>query len=142
MRWRPAPPSRPRIAAYQVTGVRAILASTSSRQHSRSSARDTNRPLPSARRTGRWWNGEVFLGTDTRLHRKVALKRLFSSAAAGEDAHAAVMREAQAAARITHPNIAAVYDVLEHDGCAFIVMEYVESESLARHLARERLPIA
>jgi protein kinase-like protein len=85
--------------------------------------------------------GEVFLGTDTRLHRKVALKRLFSSAAAGEDARAAVMREARAAARITHPNIAAVYDVLEHDGRAFIVMEYVEGESLARRLARERLPI-
>src|SRR5262249_20923703 len=54
---------------------------------------------------------------------------------------AAVMREARAAARITHPNTAAVYDVLEHEGRAFIVMEYVEGESLARRLVRERLPI-
>lgn len=85
--------------------------------------------------------GQVFLGNDTRLRRRVALKRLFSSPAAGEDVHSAIMREARAAARITHPNVAAVYDVLEHEGRAFIVMEYVEGESLATRLTRGRLPI-
>src|SRR5207247_393722 len=52
-----------------------------------------------------------------------------------------VMREARAAARLTHPNIAGVYDVLEHDGRMFIVMEYVEGESLASLLGRQRLPL-
>ena len=84
--------------------------------------------------------GQVFLGNDTRLKRRVALKRLFASMKADEDVRAAVIREARAAARVTHSNVATVYDVLEQDGNAFIVMEYLEGESLARHLARERLP--
>ena len=84
--------------------------------------------------------GQVFLGNDTRLKRRVALKRLFASMKADEDVRAAVIREARAAARVTHSNVATVYDVLEQDGNAFIVMEYLEGESLARRLARERLP--
>src|SRR5438477_375805 len=47
-------------------------------------------------------------------------------------------REARAAARITHPNIAIVHDVLEHEGRPFLVMEYVEGESLAAVMKRER----
>jgi serine/threonine-protein kinase len=84
--------------------------------------------------------GEVFLGHDPRLERRVALKCLTSAASLSGDGHARVLREARAAARLTHPHIAGVYDVLEQDGRTFIVMEYVEGISLAAHLAGGPLP--
>jgi TolB-like protein/Flp pilus assembly protein TadD len=76
--------------------------------------------------------GEVFLGHDPRLQRRVALKRLTADAVVGDR----ILREARAAARLNHPNIAAVYDVIEQDDQSFIVMEYVEGESLAARLRR------
>ncbi len=91
-------------------------------------------------RLGRGGMGEVFLGRDPRLDRSVALKCLLTSRGGSEDLRARVIREARAAARITHTNVAAVYDVVEHDGRAFIVMEYVEGESLAVLLTRGPLP--
>jgi len=81
--------------------------------------------------------GEVFLCHDTRLHRKVALKCLTSGEP--DEAQAGILREARAVARLTHPHIAGVYDVLEHEGRAFIVMEYVEGESLRSRLQRNVL---
>jgi serine/threonine protein kinase len=81
--------------------------------------------------------GHVFLGNDMRLHRKVALKCLSASASASE-LRSRLLHEARAAARITHPNIAIVHDVLEHEGRPFLVMEYVEGESLAAVMKRER----
>jgi serine/threonine-protein kinase len=82
--------------------------------------------------------GEVFLCHDSRLHRKVALKCLTSDEPA--EAHANVLREARAAARLTHPHIASVYDVLLQDGRAFIVMEYVEGELRSRLSAASLRP--
>ena len=84
--------------------------------------------------------GHVFLGNDTRLHRKVALKCLIASASA-EDLRSRILHEARAAARINHANIATVHDVVDHDGRPFLVMEYVEGENLATMLRRERPPI-
>lgn len=84
--------------------------------------------------------GQVFLGNDTRLHRKVALKCLIASASAG-DLRSKILHEARAAARINHPNIAIVHDVIDHGGRPFLVMEYVEGENLATVLRRERPPI-
>ncbi len=92
-------------------------------------------------RLGRGGMGEVFLAEDSRLDRRVALKCLLPSSLAGTDLRERVIREARAAARISHPHVAAVYDVLEYDGRAFIVMEYVEGESLAVLLRRGALPI-
>ena len=86
--------------------------------------------------------GEVFLGYDPRLERRVALKCLRATAVVGDEAHDRVRREARAVARLTHPHIAGVYDVLEQDGRAFIVMEYVEGVSLAVHMAGGPLPVA
>jgi eukaryotic-like serine/threonine-protein kinase len=89
-------------------------------------------------RLGAGGMGEVFLGDDPRLGRRVALKCVSAASQDGEwRAHS--LREARAAARLTHPNIAAVHDVLEQDGRMFIVMEYVEGESLAARLARGAL---
>jgi len=84
--------------------------------------------------------GLVFLGNDTRLQRKVALKCL-SAAAPAAELRSRVLHEARAAARITHPNIAIVHDVIEHENRPFLVMEYVEGENLAAVIKRERLPI-
>jgi eukaryotic-like serine/threonine-protein kinase len=86
--------------------------------------------------------GEVYLGHDPRLERRVALKCLTSTAGGSADGHARVLREARAVARLTHPHIAGIYDVLEQDGRAFIVMEYVEGVSLSAHLASGPLPPA
>lgn len=92
-------------------------------------------------RLGRGGMGQVFLSSDPRLHRKVALKCLISSPLQGDERRHRIVREARAAAGISHPNVATVHDVIEHEGRAFIVMEYVEGESLAARLKRERLPI-
>jgi tetratricopeptide (TPR) repeat protein/TolB-like protein len=86
-------------------------------------------------RLGAGGMGEVFLGHDTRLQRRVALKRLTGIVDSGE-AERRIFREARAIARLTHPNIAAIYDVLDEGAGAFIVMEYVEGESLAARLRR------
>jgi serine/threonine protein kinase len=84
--------------------------------------------------------GEVFLARDSRLDRPVALKCLVSSDAAPQDLRDRVVREARVAARINHPHVAAVHDVVEHDGRMFMVMEYVEGESLAVLLKGGPLP--
>jgi serine/threonine protein kinase/tetratricopeptide (TPR) repeat protein len=81
--------------------------------------------------------GEVFLCLDTRLQRMVALKCLTNRDAGDDDNN--ILREARAAARLTNPHIASVYDVLEYEGRAFIVMEYVEGESLRTRLLRSSL---
>ena len=86
--------------------------------------------------------GEVFLGHDPRLERRVALKCLMAAETQPGEVRTRVLREARAAARLNHPHIAAVYDVLEQDDRTFIVMEYVEGISLAAHLAAGPLPIS
>jgi serine/threonine-protein kinase len=84
--------------------------------------------------------GQVFLGNDMRLHRKVALKSLISSGEESSSDHRSpILREARAAAQINHPNVATIHDIVDHKTGTLIVMEYVEGESLSRALHRERL---
>jgi eukaryotic-like serine/threonine-protein kinase len=104
------------------------------------SAGDRIGPYVIVRPLGRGGMGQVWLAYDARLQRDVALKRLIIRARDDSSARARVLREGRAAARVTHPNIAAVYDVVEDAGQLFIVMEYVEGESLAARLARGPLP--
>ena len=75
--------------------------------------------------------GEVFLAEDTRLGRRVAIKRPADLAVAPAEARERLRGEAHAAAQLNHPNVAAIYDVIDHDGLPHIVMEYVEGETLA-----------
>src|SRR5213078_1950983 len=78
--------------------------------------------------------GEVFLAHDTKLERKVAIKML--PAKSIDDAHARkrLFREAKAAATLDHPNICAIHEVNEANDGVFIVMQYVEGETLAEKL--------
>lgn len=81
-------------------------------------------------RLGAGGMGEVFLAEDTQLDRKVAIKFLSPETANDEGARLRLLREARAAARLDHPNICAVHEVGSSDACNFIVMQYVEGESL------------
>ena len=86
--------------------------------------------------------GEVYLAEDTRLGRTVALKFLKSAgAAADEGQRTRLLREARAASSLRSSNIAAIYDVVEHGGTTFIVMEYVAGEPIAVRIARGPLAV-
>src|SRR5262245_47911597 len=84
--------------------------------------------------------GEVYRARDTRLDRAVAIKVLTAPSAA-PSAHARFRREARAIARLNHPHICTLHDVVEQDGRAFMVMELVEGGTLADELARGPLSL-
>lgn len=85
--------------------------------------------------------GVVYLAEDTSLGRKVAIKFLPSESAADEQAKKRLIREAQSAAALDHPNICAIHEVAEEDGQSFIVMQYVEGETLATLIQRQPLEL-
>ena len=83
--------------------------------------------------------GEVYLADDTELDRKVALKFLPPHLCQDADCRARFKREAQAAAKLDHPNIVAVHDVSEFQGRPFFSMQHVEGQSLKEVLSSETL---
>jgi serine/threonine protein kinase/Tfp pilus assembly protein PilF len=97
---------------------------------------------------GRGGMGEVYLAEDKRLARKVAIKFLPAEVATDERAKQLLLREAKTAATLDHPNICAIYEIGQEDNHSFIVLQYIEGETLAsklkRHLPdlREALAIA
>jgi serine/threonine protein kinase len=86
--------------------------------------------------------GEVYRARDTRLDRIVAVKILRSGLTTNSDLRARFEREARAISHLTHPNICALYDVGNQDGAEYLVMEYVEGETLADKIARGPLPLS
>lgn len=78
--------------------------------------------------------GEVYLAEDSRLNRQVAIKLLPAKSTGDEQARKRLLREAQAAARLDHPNICAIHEVGQDSDTAFIVMQYIEGESLAERM--------
>jgi serine/threonine protein kinase/Tfp pilus assembly protein PilF len=86
--------------------------------------------------------GEVYLALDTKLDRKVAIKVLPPDSLAEENLKKRLLREAQAAAKLDHPNICAIYDVNEADSLTFIVMQYIEGETLAEKMERKPLGVS
>jgi len=85
--------------------------------------------------------GEVYKATDTRLNRTVAIKVLPPHFAGDPEMKLRFEREAQTIAGLNHPHICTLHDVGEQDGTRFLVMEYVEGETLADRIARGPLPI-
>lgn len=85
--------------------------------------------------------GEVYLAVDTILNRTVALKFLPRDLETRDRVVKRFLREAQATARLSHPNIATLYNVETYEGRHFILMEYIDGEPLSRLLRRERISI-
>jgi serine/threonine protein kinase len=83
---------------------------------------------------GRGGMGVVFKAWQTQLKRFVALKMILARAHAGPAELARFRREAEAVARLQHPNIVQVYEIGEQDGCPYLTLEYVAGGSLAEHL--------
>jgi serine/threonine protein kinase len=93
------------------------------------------------RAVGRGGMGVVWLCRDEILGREVAVKQIGGLPGEPEVETMRAMREARSAAALNHPNVVAVYDVVNHDGRPWLVMEYVDGQTLAEILADEgRLP--
>ena len=74
--------------------------------------------------------GEVYKAQDTKLDRFVALKFLPSQLTATEEEKARFIQEAKAASSMNHPNVCTIYDIQELDSQLFIVMEYIDGQTL------------
>ena len=85
--------------------------------------------------------GEVYRAIDTRLRRTVAIKILLEHLGSDPDRRTRFEREARAASSLNHPNICAVFDIGEQDGIHYIVMEYLEGETLEQRIERGPLSI-
>ena len=92
-------------------------------------------------RIGTGGMGDVYKARDTRLDRTVAIKVLPAHLATDAQAHLRFEREARAVAALNHPNICTLYDVGRQDEIDFLVLEYLEGETLAERLKRGPLPV-
>src|ERR1700688_2591171 len=85
--------------------------------------------------------GEVYKARDTRLERSGAIKVLTSRLAGSGDPRVRFEREAKAISALNHPHICTLHDVGHEGDSEYLVMEYLEGETLARRLARGQLPL-
>src|SRR3954454_1112792 len=120
----PGPPER-RIASVDTTLADALL------------GRVLDGRYRIEERIARGGMATVYRGVDLRLDRPVALKVMHSSLAEDPDFVSRFTREAKAAARLSHPNVVAVFDQGSDNGVVFLVMEYVDGATL-RDLIRDR----
>src|SRR6266849_6392543 len=85
--------------------------------------------------------GEVYRARDTRLDRRVALKILPSHLSENLEAKQCFDREARTISSLNHPNICTLHDVGHQEGIDYLVMEYLEGETLADRLRKGPLPV-
>src|SRR5512134_1651854 len=84
--------------------------------------------------------GEVYKARDTRLNRDVAIKVLPEHLSLNAELRDRFQREAEAIAKLQHPHICVLYDIGEQDGVQYLVMEYLEGETIATRLLKGPLP--
>jgi serine/threonine-protein kinase len=85
--------------------------------------------------------GDIFQAYDTELRRTVAIKVLASKYVEDGPMKRRFLREARMASQLNHPNIATIYEIGEAAGNPYIVMEYVEGETLASRISKGPLPV-
>src|SRR5262247_256996 len=85
--------------------------------------------------------GEVYKAKDTRLERTVAIKVLPAARAASPEVRQRFEREAKTISQLSHPHICALYDVGREGEIEYLVIEYLEGETLAHRLERGPLPL-
>ena len=85
--------------------------------------------------------GEVYLAEDTKLNRSVALKFLSPLISNDPDVRVRFTREAQAAAKLDHPNIVTIYEVSEYEGRPFIAMQYIQGNTLQEIRSDTSIPV-
>ena len=90
---------------------------------------------------GKGGMGVVYRARDTRLKRPVAIKILKSDLVMNRDRQRRFLQEARAAAAVTHPAIAQIYDVDEVDETTFIAMEFIEGETVGQLIAKRELDL-
>ncbi|MBS0192284.1 MAG: protein kinase [Phycisphaerales bacterium] len=98
-------------------------------------------PFQILRELGRGGMGVVYLATDTRLDRQVAIKALPADLAADPDRLARFQREAKVLASLNHPNVGGIHGLEQADGHQYLVLEYIEGETLADHLSSGPIPV-
>jgi serine/threonine-protein kinase len=105
-------------------------------------------PYKIERELGRGGMGEVFLARDTRLDRQVAIKAMPADFSKDADRVARFQREAKVLASLNHPNIGAIYGLEESGAHQYLVLEFIEGETLTDRLKQgpisidEALPLA
>ena len=85
--------------------------------------------------------GEVYRATDTRLGRPVAIKVLPGAFAKDTESRQRFEREARSISKLSHPHICSLFDIGQQDGIDFLVLEYLEGETLEHRLKRGALPL-
>ncbi len=98
-------------------------------------------PYQIQRELGRGGMGEVFLATDSRLDRQVAIKALPAHLAQDPDRLARFQREAKVLASLNHPNVGAIYGLEEANGHQYLILEFIEGETLADRLISGAIPV-
>lgn len=98
-------------------------------------------PFRIERELGRGGMGEVYLAHDTRLERQVAVKALPAHLLQDPDRLARFQREAKVLASLNHPGIGAIYGLEEANGHQYLILEFVEGETLADRLAKGPIPV-
>src|SRR5438105_15530170 len=86
--------------------------------------------------------GEVYRALDTRLDRSVAVKVLASHLSSSPELKQRMEREARAISALNHPHICHLYDIGSQNGTDYLVMEFLEGETLADRLRRGAMPLA
>ncbi len=98
-------------------------------------------PYQILRELGRGGMGEVYLARDTRLDRDVAIKALPGHLATDPDRLARFQREAKVLASLNHPGIGAIYGLEEAQGHQYLILEFIEGETLADRLLKGAIPL-